>query len=92
MLPGERGDVSKVQTDGINLEGVWEHSDLVDINSIQTNDIAAVLRTYGVEVCVVCVCVCVCVCRREGGKGCRSLCGHVPVSVVYVFFLCDFGH
>lgn len=50
VLQGERGDVPKVQTDGINLEGVWAHSDLVDINSISTNDITAMLRTYGVEV------------------------------------------
>lgn len=50
VLQGERGDVPKVQTDGINLEGVWAHADLVDINSIQTNDITAMLRTYGVEV------------------------------------------
>ncbi|KAF5840615.1 hypothetical protein DUNSADRAFT_16130, partial [Dunaliella salina] len=49
VLSGDRGDGPKVQTDGINLEGVWQHSDLIDINSIQTNDIAAMLRTYGVE-------------------------------------------
>ncbi|KAJ2998867.1 hypothetical protein HDV02_003977 [Globomyces sp. JEL0801] len=36
-------------TEGCNLKGMWDYSDLVDINKIYTNDIAAVLRTYGVE-------------------------------------------
>jgi len=39
-----------VQTDGINLAGAWAHSDLVDVNAITTNDITAMLHTYGVEV------------------------------------------
>lgn len=41
--------MAKVQTDGISFEGVWCHSDLVDVNGITTNDVAAMLRTYGVE-------------------------------------------
>lgn len=28
---------------------MWSYSDLIDINYIDTNDIAAILRTYGVE-------------------------------------------
>ncbi len=32
------------------LQGVLLHSDLVDANGITTNDVAAMLRTYGVEV------------------------------------------
>lgn len=36
-------------TDGVNLNGLWEYGDLVDMNKIETNDIAAVLRTFGVE-------------------------------------------
>ena len=28
---------------------MWNHSDLLDINFIDTNDIAAILQTYGVE-------------------------------------------
>lgn len=38
-----------MQTEGVNLIGMWSHSDLIDINYIDTNDIAAILRTYGVE-------------------------------------------
>ncbi len=50
VLPGDRGDGPKVQTDGVNFESVWAHDDIIDVNGITTNDIAAVLRTYGVEV------------------------------------------
>jgi DNA-directed RNA polymerase I subunit RPA1 len=28
---------------------MWERSDIIDVNSIYSNDIAAILRTYGVE-------------------------------------------
>ncbi|KAH6595364.1 hypothetical protein BASA50_005882 [Batrachochytrium salamandrivorans] len=38
-----------VGTDGTNLQGMWEHDQFIDINNISTNDIAAVLRTYGIE-------------------------------------------
>lgn len=31
------------------MVGMWRHSDLIDVNYIDTNDIAAILRTYGVE-------------------------------------------
>eukprot|EP00898_Chlorokybus_atmophyticus_P009008 jgi/Chlat1/9108/Chrsp97S08381 len=38
-----------VQTDGVNMEGVWLHDDVVDTERITTNDIGGVLHTYGVE-------------------------------------------
>ena len=31
------------------MQGVWDFADLVDINEIYTNDISAILKTYGVE-------------------------------------------
>lgn len=34
-------------TEGINLRGMWLHDNVIDVNRIETNDIAAVLRTYG---------------------------------------------
>ncbi|KAI8868419.1 beta and beta-prime subunits of DNA dependent RNA-polymerase [Ramicandelaber brevisporus] len=37
--------------DGVNFRGVWPLYEFIDINKIDTNDIAAVLRTYGVEAC-----------------------------------------
>lgn len=38
-----------VQTDGINFEGAWANSDLVDVTAVTANDVGAVLRTFGVE-------------------------------------------
>lgn len=37
------------QTDGVNLQEVFKHSDLIDVNRINLNDICAILKTYGVE-------------------------------------------
>ena len=38
-----------VQTDGVNFVELYKHQDLFDVNRISSNDIAAILRTYGVE-------------------------------------------
>ncbi|ORY31547.1 beta and beta-prime subunits of DNA dependent RNA-polymerase [Rhizoclosmatium globosum] len=50
-LPNEsEQDTSKnLGTEGINLRGMWEFNSIIDVNNIYTNDIAAVLNTYGVE-------------------------------------------
>ncbi|CAO3608899.1 unnamed protein product [Cunninghamella echinulata] len=47
--PTENDTSKRLQTEGVNLRGMWSYSDLIDINYIDTNDIAAILRTYGVE-------------------------------------------
>lgn len=39
-------------TEGVNIRGMWEphiNSGLIDLNSLMTNDISAILRIYGVE-------------------------------------------
>ncbi|KAG9291424.1 hypothetical protein G9A89_021842 [Geosiphon pyriformis] len=38
-----------VAAEGINLPGVWNFFNIIDVNKIYTNDIAAILDTYGVE-------------------------------------------
>merc|ERR1711934_406001 len=38
-----------IQTDGVNFDAAWERSDVVNVNEIESNDVAAVLNTYGVE-------------------------------------------
>ncbi|KAJ3120697.1 hypothetical protein HK100_012688 [Physocladia obscura] len=50
-LPNEsEQDTSKnLGTEGINLRGMWEFNTIIDVNNIYTNDIAAILNTYGVE-------------------------------------------
>lgn len=36
-------------TEGVNFRAMWEQDDFIDVNGITSNDIAAVLKTYGVE-------------------------------------------
>ncbi|OWB56488.1 hypothetical protein B5S28_g2391 [[Candida] boidinii] len=36
-------------TEGVNFAAMWEHEAFIDVNGIRSNDIAAVLKTYGVE-------------------------------------------
>jgi len=38
-----------VRTEGINFMELWKFFDIVDVNSIYSNDIHAMLKTYGVE-------------------------------------------
>jgi len=38
-----------IATEGVNLKAMWQQADVVDVDSIYTNDIVSVLRTYGVE-------------------------------------------
>ncbi|CAM0140636.1 hypothetical protein VKS41_006661 [Umbelopsis sp. WA50703] len=47
--PTENDKSRKLQTEGVNLKGLWQFADIIDVSCIDTNDIAAVLRTYGVE-------------------------------------------
>ncbi|KAG0333776.1 hypothetical protein BG000_008894 [Podila horticola] len=48
MSEDEKGK-PQIATEGVNLKGIWEYADLIDVNSIYSNDIGAILRTYGVE-------------------------------------------
>lgn len=36
-------------TEGVNFKAMWEQDDFIDVNGIRSNDISAVLKTYGVE-------------------------------------------
>jgi DNA-directed RNA polymerase I subunit RPA1 len=36
-------------TEGVNLHEMWRYDDLFDLNKLSSNDIVAVLNTYGVE-------------------------------------------
>ncbi|KAI8987844.1 hypothetical protein BDF20DRAFT_814125 [Mycotypha africana] len=47
--PTENDTSKRLQTEGVNLRGMWPYADLIDVNYIDTNDIAAILNTYGVE-------------------------------------------
>lgn len=39
----------KLMTEGVNIAGMWDMFESFDLDRIYTNDIAAVLRTFGVE-------------------------------------------
>ncbi|KAF0467412.1 beta and beta-prime subunits of DNA dependent RNA-polymerase [Gigaspora margarita] len=44
------GDTSKtIATEGVNFHNIWLYDNIIDINKIYSNDIAAILKTYGVE-------------------------------------------
>lgn len=36
-------------TNGVNFQSLWKYDKLIDINNIYSNDIGAILKTYGVE-------------------------------------------
>ena len=36
-------------TEGVNLRGMWEFADEVDVRHLHSNDVRAILNTYGVE-------------------------------------------
>ncbi|KAI0418635.1 hypothetical protein F5X98DRAFT_106601 [Xylaria grammica] len=46
---GEETPRAVIHTDGVNLEAMQKYGDFINPNTIKTNDIAAVLRVYGVE-------------------------------------------
>jgi DNA-directed RNA polymerase I subunit RPA1 len=39
----------KIAVEGVNIDAFWDEGDIIDVDTIETNDIALVLRTYGVE-------------------------------------------
>ncbi|KAK5635026.1 hypothetical protein RRF57_010738 [Xylaria bambusicola] len=49
IYTGEEVRRAVIHTDGVNLEAMQKYGDFINPNTIKTNDIAAVLRVYGVE-------------------------------------------
>lgn len=45
----EAGSKRVLTTEGVNFKAMWEQDDFIDPNRITSNDIYAVLKTYGVE-------------------------------------------
>jgi RNA polymerase Rpb1, domain 5 len=41
--------------EGRNLTGIWDFGDIVDLNVLSSNDIGAVMDTYGVEAGRACI-------------------------------------
>ncbi|CAI5442080.1 unnamed protein product [Caenorhabditis angaria] len=40
-----------LQTQGVNLAAFFKHADVLDVNSVYSNDLDLILRSYGVEAC-----------------------------------------
>ncbi|CAB3411186.1 unnamed protein product [Caenorhabditis bovis] len=40
-----------LQTQGVNLDALFKHSDVLDVNSLYSNDLNLILNKYGVEAC-----------------------------------------
>jgi DNA-directed RNA polymerase I subunit RPA1 len=46
--PGEAG-LWRLKTDGVNLQEMWRHEDVLDLNRVYTNNIHAMAEVYGIE-------------------------------------------
>ena len=46
--PGEK-DVWRLKTDGVNLEVLWRHADILNLKQAYTNNIHAMANAYGLE-------------------------------------------
>ncbi|CAD6193798.1 unnamed protein product [Caenorhabditis auriculariae] len=44
-------NVTYLQTQGVNLQAFFKHADVLDVNSVYSNDLNLVLTHYGVEAC-----------------------------------------
>jgi len=49
LRPQPDGGKRLLTTEGVNFKAMWEQDDFINVNGIRSNDISAVLRTYGVE-------------------------------------------
>ncbi|OBA23182.1 beta and beta-prime subunits of DNA dependent RNA-polymerase [Metschnikowia bicuspidata var. bicuspidata NRRL YB-4993] len=49
VRPQADGSAKSLTTEGVNFKAMWEQDDFIDVNGIRSNDISAVLNTYGVE-------------------------------------------
>ncbi len=47
--PGNAEEVWHVKTDGVNLQELWNHEDVLDLTRAYTNDIHAMVDVYGIE-------------------------------------------
>lgn len=49
VRPSNHGDGRVLVTEGVNFHAMWDEDIFIDVNGILSNDIYAVLKTYGVE-------------------------------------------
>lgn len=49
VAPKSEDDDVVIKTDGVNINAMFDFSDVLDLNRLYCNDIHAVVRHYGVE-------------------------------------------
>eukprot|EP01083_Nonionella_stella_P050855 135148_1 len=49
--PDTKRPLSRIQTDGVNFSAIWRYQNIIDVTTISSNDVSAILKTYGVEAC-----------------------------------------
>ncbi|AMD21065.1 HEL216Cp [Eremothecium sinecaudum] len=49
IYPEAESDKRALVTEGVNFQAMWDQDAFIDVNGITSNDVAAVLKTYGVE-------------------------------------------
>jgi DNA-directed RNA polymerase I subunit RPA1 len=49
LHPSDDQGVRQLITEGVNFQEMWEHDSFINVNNIRANDVAAVLKVYGVE-------------------------------------------
>lgn len=49
LHPAPENGKRVLTTEGVNFQAIWDQEDFIDINNITSNDIASVLKVYGVE-------------------------------------------
>ncbi|KAG8894231.1 hypothetical protein FRC01_013082, partial [Tulasnella sp. 417] len=50
FIPDNKSQGPKFMTEGVNLKGMWKYChDEADLNALESNDVYAMLQTYGVE-------------------------------------------
>lgn len=47
--PAAENNKRVLVTEGVNFQAMWEQEDFIDVDGITSNDVSAVLKTYGVE-------------------------------------------
>lgn len=48
-MPSKQGEEPFLMVQGLNFDAFWRHPETVDVSRIQSNDIMAIKRKYGIE-------------------------------------------
>ncbi len=47
LAPEKKDEPVSIQTDGVNFSDLWQFSDVLDLRTLETNDILSALKFYG---------------------------------------------